>query len=120
DCNPTSRLIPSSHCVSLLKSRITVDYTLTLHGALPIFERTKELGDQPVRRLLGDVRRRLALGGGGFEQQRLEPARGFDFGGQNRSEEHTSELQSRENLVCRLLLEKENFAMQSNKYLTHK
>src|SRR5690606_41464754 len=25
-----------------------------------------------------------------------------------RSEEHTSELQSRENLVCRLLLEKEN------------
>src|SRR5690606_33149339 len=28
-----------------------------------------------------------------------------DFG-KNRSEEHTSELQSRENLVCRLLLEK--------------
>src|SRR5690606_41796599 len=28
------------------------------------------------------------------------------FGGKQRSEEHTSELQSRENLVCRLLLEK--------------
>src|SRR5690606_41649397 len=27
---------------------------------------------------------------------------------QGRSEEHTSELQSRENLVCRLLLEKKN------------
>src|SRR5207302_8889018 len=27
---------------------------------------------------------------------------------QDRSEEHTSELQSRENLVCRLLLEKKN------------
>ena len=27
-----------------------------------------------------------------------------------RSEEHTSELQSRRNLVCRLLLEKNNFA----------
>src|SRR5690606_40725885 len=27
---------------------------------------------------------------------------------QSRSEEHTSELQSRENLVCRLLLEKKN------------
>src|SRR5690606_42097916 len=26
----------------------------------------------------------------------------------NRSEEHTSELQSRENLVCRLMLEKKN------------
>src|SRR5690606_41503212 len=34
---------------------------------------------------------------------------GSDFLGEehaNRSEEHTSELQSRENLVCRLLLEK--------------
>src|SRR5690606_25194316 len=30
-----------------------------------------------------------------------------DLGGGARSEEHTSELQSRENLVCRLLLEKE-------------
>src|SRR5690606_40375239 len=29
-----------------------------------------------------------------------------DFEGDQRSEEHTSELQSRENLVCRLLLEK--------------
>src|SRR5690606_42059352 len=31
---------------------------------------------------------------------------GLDALGQVRSEEHTSELQSRENLVCRLLLEK--------------
>src|SRR5690606_40557249 len=30
----------------------------------------------------------------------------IDGFGTNRSEEHTSELQSRENLVCRLLLEK--------------
>src|SRR5690606_39345158 len=30
------------------------------------------------------------------------------FAGSDRSEEHTSELQSRENLVCRLLLEKKN------------
>src|SRR5690606_40555414 len=30
----------------------------------------------------------------------------FAFGSGARSEEHTSELQSRENLVCRLLLEK--------------
>src|SRR6202043_1089043 len=29
-----------------------------------------------------------------------------------RSEEHTSELQSRENLVCRLLLEKKNLHVQ--------
>src|SRR5690606_39657988 len=32
--------------------------------------------------------------------------RGTTCGGVGRSEEHTSELQSRENLVCRLLLEK--------------
>src|SRR5690606_40506578 len=32
----------------------------------------------------------------------------FHFGFSMRSEEHTSELQSRENLVCRLLLEKKN------------
>src|SRR5436309_14259716 len=30
----------------------------------------------------------------------------LEFQRENRSEEHTSELQSRENLVCRLLLEK--------------
>src|SRR5690606_40745987 len=32
----------------------------------------------------------------------------------HRSEEHTSELQSRENLVCRLLLEKKQYMQQSN------
>src|SRR2546430_10673320 len=31
-------------------------------------------------------------------------------GGRSRSEEHTSELQSQSNLVCRLLLEKNNVA----------
>src|SRR3712207_6922683 len=40
------------------------------------------------------------------------PARWFDDGGDarldSRSEEHTSELQSRQYLVCRLLLEKKN------------
>src|SRR5690606_39904455 len=35
-----------------------------------------------------------------------DPARRERLGAAQRSEEHTSELQSRENLVCRLLLEK--------------
>src|SRR5256886_11783160 len=35
-----------------------------------------------------------------------------------RSEEHTSELQSQSNLVCRLLLEKKNRAMQIVKHAT--
>src|SRR5690606_40482721 len=37
-----------------------------------------------------------------------------------RSEEHTSELQSRENLVCRLLLEKKNIKKDINKNETRK
>src|SRR5690606_39680057 len=36
-----------------------------------------------------------------------EVTKPYSFNG-DRSEEHTSELQSRENLVCRLLLEKKN------------
>src|SRR5690606_40061278 len=35
-----------------------------------------------------------------------EPGGSVEVSVQSRSEEHTSELQSRENLVCRLLLEK--------------
>src|SRR2546430_8780261 len=35
-----------------------------------------------------------------------EPARRLTYKGMRRSEEHTSELQSQSNLVCRLLLEK--------------
>src|SRR2546430_8978296 len=59
-------------------------YTLSLHDALPIFA---ALGAAEV---LGDVRHaRDATGPAG-----------------DRSEEHTSELQSQSNLVCRLLLEK--------------
>src|SRR5690554_7278949 len=35
---------------------------------------------------------------------------------QERSEEHTSELQSRPHLVCRLLLEKKNILLSTNYY----
>src|SRR5690606_40299865 len=37
-----------------------------------------------------------------------------------RSEEHTSELQSRENLVCRLLLEKKKKTIECTAKLSHK
>ena len=49
--------------------------------------------------------RRLSLAGGGEIVERLENP---TMTGGARSEEHTSELQSRRNLVCRLLLEKKN------------
>src|SRR5690606_39755053 len=58
-------------------------------------------------RLFG-VRPDTLLGTLGLKNgDRLEQINGFDMGSpEKRSEEHTSELQSRENLVCRLLLEK--------------
>src|SRR2546429_4114000 len=46
-----------------------------------------------------------------LDSQRAIVRRAFDRGITHRSEEHTSELQSRLHLVCRLLLEKKN-AMQ--------
>src|SRR5690606_39660356 len=39
--------------------------------------------------------------------------------GRGRSEEHTSELQSRENLVCRLLLEKKNNVINTSPANVH-
>src|SRR2546426_12376768 len=65
-------------------------YTLSLHDALPISVRR---GHQLPRRADGQLPGAL---------QRLVDERATDA----RSEEHTSELQSPCNLVCRLLLEK--------------
>src|SRR2546430_12350348 len=58
-------------------------YTLSLHDALPI--------------CAGETR---AIGRAGVHRHRNDCRTG------TRSEEHTSELQSQSNLVCRLLLEK--------------
>src|SRR5690606_41660016 len=52
--------------------------------------------------------RRRLLPGGDDHLPRREPGRALPCPAAPRSEEHTSELQSRENLVCRLLLEKKN------------
>src|SRR3712207_7931750 len=67
-------------------------YTLSLHDALPISR-------HDVRPAQPDFARRAH---GDFVCARLGLA-GDDL---HRSEEHTSELQSRQYLVCRLLLEK--------------
>src|SRR5690606_41798648 len=91
-------------------------YTLSLHDALPIclilsppgwsgevmttrqpvpvkWPRPFEVCSSWVVRLPNPTATRSATG---------------DVRSRRRSEEHTSELQSRENLVCRLLLEKKN------------
>src|SRR2546430_11434948 len=67
-------------------------YTLSLHDALPIYFETARL---PAARHETD--RRAAERRGEVRPRRR---------GRTRSEEHTSELQSQSNLVCRLLLEK--------------
>src|SRR5690554_665930 len=85
-------------------------YTLSLHDALPIYRRP---GAGPAA--VAGVGRRGpgALPAGPVERRPLpDEARGVPGGGTagrslgGRSEEHTSELQSRPHLVCRLLLEK--------------
>src|SRR3712207_8723506 len=71
-------------------------YTLSLHDALPIFKPS----NVPVCKL-----RAIDVGEG---SRVWAPVGCCAIGGRRRkrSEEHTSELQSRQYLVCRLLLEK--------------
>src|SRR5688572_32619181 len=76
-------------------------YTLSLHDALPIFRlgRTDHVADEQI------------------DPQHLAHrigAKGI-FIPEVRSEEHTSELQSQSNLVCRLLLEKKKKKKRRNK-----
>src|SRR3712207_6916933 len=49
------------------------------------------------------------LAPGFFEDTRRDVREAVSLDGKRRSEEHTSELQSRQYLVCRLLLEKNNY-----------
>src|SRR5205807_10596186 len=74
-------------------------YTLSLHDALPIFPRQRRV----VRRC-GRGDRRVATAATVVRRARREDGVGDSH--RCRSEEHTSELQSPCNLVCRLLLEK--------------
>src|SRR3712207_7716347 len=72
-------------------------YTLSLHDALPIFTLCCFLGHM-YHFLLPDARCTPTLLAHS-ELRKVDPSA-------TRSEEHTSELQSRQYLVCRLLLEK--------------
>src|SRR5690606_41979790 len=89
-------------------------YPLSLHDALPISHPLPGLHDQvaPIARhsrvATAQIHLRIRAGRRGARMlvhrgdgQLIEQLH-------RRSEEHTSELQSRENLVCRLLLEKKN------------
>src|SRR2546422_11516842 len=77
-------------------------YTLSLHDALPILR----LRPQPIWSAL--ARRGAVTCGRKSAARMIGPATrcGKNVMKNARSEEHTSELQSRLHLVCRLLLEK--------------
>src|SRR5207302_10361799 len=86
-------------------------YTLSLHDALPIFpvevlrgEKVIEVRPHGVNKGLIVEKARAALPEGALLVAR--------------SEEHTSELQSRENLVCRLLLQKKNLHSSATRHAT--
>src|SRR3712207_9307667 len=92
------------HCVFFFNDTATTEiYTLSLHDALPICRGTGRGLRAPEGRLHRPPRRHRAPRGGRAARPDRRPPRRPDPG---RSEEHTSELQSRQYLVCRLLLEK--------------
>src|SRR5438132_10196021 len=88
-------------------------YTLSLHDALPISLVQAALrdrvrgADEPAQR--AHDRPPFHVRDGGDEQERGE-----------RSEEHTSELQSHSDLVCRLLLEKKKKKRKKKKKYANK
>src|SRR2546430_12214530 len=81
-------------------------YTLSLHDALPIWTILVSSGPilaiNPVH-TRGSWNRTINR-----KRSGCHPARSSWDHVENRSEEHTSELQSQSNLVCRLLLETKN------------
>src|SRR5690349_22557358 len=87
-------------------------YTLSLHDALPIcksvlpvYEELNSLLFYPVQYEGEELSKNVFYTGAAPNQQR--------------SEEHTSELQSRRDLVCRLLLEKKKKKQQTQNKTKH-
>src|SRR5690348_17837195 len=90
-CPPTSSLTPLSFFF-FNDTATTEIYTLSLHDALPISD--------PDRFIVGDFYDGLNI------YENYIPTLNYSDEAVERSEEHTSELQSPVHLVCRLLLEK--------------
>src|SRR3712207_6883118 len=94
-CRATSAVCVICVVVFFNDTATTEIYTLSLHDALPISPRSSPTGCGPAT--LSKTPR---------PPRRHQGNRSNHFA--SRSEEHTSELQSRQYLVCRLLLEKNN------------
>src|SRR2546430_12687952 len=88
-------------------------YTLSLHDALPISRARAAPGPSGGPGDPSNAYPRVVGAGtdsGRSGRRTSRPRR-------SRSEEHTSELQSQSNLVCRLLLEKKNKSEHTDMYL---
>src|SRR5690606_42109032 len=102
-------------CFSCMPTATTAIPTLSLHDALPIWvepvlreecavglsKTQRQRGVVAVLPGRGKIRQPVPIEIARHPLHRIAPTAIL-----NRSEEHTSELQSRENIVCRLLLEK--------------
>src|SRR3712207_8341241 len=90
-------------------------YTLSLHDALPICDRLEERAIAEDLALRGG-HAAVANGVAAIAHEvllEMRDVRGDAEQMPERSEEHTSELQSRQYLVCRLLLEKKPFSARN-------
>src|SRR5690349_23644952 len=97
-------MLPCSTCFFFNDTAPTEIYTLSLHDALPIW--ISSHGVQPHRgENTSEGFSLFSVRNSSVSRARLSRTKALTIAGA-RSEEHTSELQSRRDLVCRLLLEK--------------
>src|SRR5690606_42029142 len=114
-----NRLRSATYVLARSAARTSPLDTLSLHDALPISPLPRTDG-VPRKPLQADKTRAANVSWKDTSQKNVEIAPGSMVASScessiNRSEEHTSELQSRENVVCRLLLEKKNIDAVENK-----
>src|SRR2546425_12726772 len=101
--------VPRPFCPFFFNDTATTEiYTLSLHDALPISDCVLGFIDATLGPEGEELRSRPLANAAEFILRHLGEgiARHFMFPYNERSEEHTSELQSLAYLVCRLLLEK--------------
>src|SRR5690606_41532321 len=104
----SATLFSADRSLVFTRTYTTESYTLSLHDALPILLNETEVNLLTSTAQLPGVKahlKRKPESGVIVAHPNYGGTRSSSAGGA-RSEEHTSELQSRENLVCRLLLEK--------------
>src|SRR3712207_8053464 len=97
------------------RSSTLFPYTTLFESAVLLADRLAQvvgLRAAEARQHLGDLHRLLLV-----EDHALRRLR--DGAQALRSEEHTSELQSRQYLVCRLLLEKKIYTLRCHVYIAH-